>query len=146
MTLDENGEGTSFDIEPNRKAYVYVRATDKSGNVTIVNSSGVVVYTDAEAVTETAEFTRLDKKDVTFDVKLNGNTVAALYNGDTPIDSADYTVSEDGRITLKKLRFHTCRRRIHDSCPVSSDGESCEDGDEPAMTSVKLTVKRERRS
>ena len=143
LTLDENCEGTSFDIEPNRKAYVYVRATDKSGNVTIVNSSGVVVYTDAEAVTETAEFTRLDKKDVTFDVKLNGNTVAALYNGDTPIDSADYTVSEDGRITLKKSYVstlaageYTIRVQYH---PM---GESYEDGDEPAMTSVKLTVKK----
>ena len=51
-------EGTaSFNIEPNRKAYVYLRVTDAGGNITVINSDGVVVYTDAEAITEAVSFT-----------------------------------------------------------------------------------------
>ena len=39
-------EGTAaFNIEPSRKAYVYLRVTDVSGNITVINSDGVVVYT-----------------------------------------------------------------------------------------------------
>ncbi len=40
-----------FSIEPNQKAFVYVRVTDQSGNIAVVNTDGVVVYTDAEAIT-----------------------------------------------------------------------------------------------
>ena len=71
------------------------------GNITVINSEGVVVYTDAEAITEAVSFTKLDSADASFRVSLNGNTVAALYNGDTILGSADYTVSEDGTVTLK---------------------------------------------
>lgn len=89
------------------KAYVYVRVTDKSGNITVVNSDGVVVYTDAETIRDTVDFTLLDKADVALDVQLNGNTVAVLYNGTALIDSADYTLSGDGTITLKNRYLST---------------------------------------
>jgi hypothetical protein len=87
-----------FDIEPNQKAFIYVRVTDVSDNITVVNTDGVVVYTDAEAITEAMTVTRLDGEDVSFAVSLNGNTVKALYNGNTLIDSDSYTVSENGTI------------------------------------------------
>ncbi len=105
LTLAEGR--ASFNIVPNQKAYVYVRVTDQSDNITVVNSDGVVVYTDAEAITETMHFTRLDGTDVSFEVRLNGNTVNALYNGTTLIDSADYTVSADGTIALKNRYLST---------------------------------------
>ena len=135
-------EGTAaFNIEPNRKAYVYLRVTDVSGNITVINSDGVVVYTDAEAITEAVSFTKLDSADVSFRVSLNGNTVAALYNGDALLDSADYTVSADGTVTLKNSYLsglaageYTVRVAYN---PL---GEEYRWGDEPAMTSVKLTV------
>ena len=66
----------------------------------------MVVYTDAEAITETADFTMLEKTDITLDVKLNGNAVEALYNGDTQIDSGNYAVSENGTITLKNSNIY----------------------------------------
>lgn len=135
-------EGTAaFSIEPSRKAYVYLRVTDVSGNITVINSDGVVVYTDAEAITEAVSFTKLDGADVSFRVSLNGNTVAALYNGDALLDSADYTVSADGTVTLKNSYLsglaageYTVRVAYN---PL---GEEYRSGDEPAMTSVKLTV------
>ena len=37
----QNGN-TSFNIDANKKAFVYVRVSDESGNVQIINSDGVV--------------------------------------------------------------------------------------------------------
>ena len=137
-------EGTAaFNIEPSRKAYVYLRVTDVSGNITVINSDGVVVYTDAEAITEAVSFTKLDGADVSFRVSLNGNTVAALYNGDAILDSADYTVSEDGTVTLKNSYLSALAAGEYTvRAAYNPLGEEYRSGDEPAMTSVKLTVSR----
>ena len=137
-------EGTaSFNIEPDRKAYVYLRVTDASGNVSVINSDGVVVYTDAEAITEAVSFTKLDSEDVSFRVSLNGNTVAALYNGDTLLDIADYTVSDDGTITLKNSYLSALVAGEYTVRAVYNPlGEEYRSGDEPAVTTVKLTVSK----
>ena len=137
-------EGTaSFNIEPDRKAYVYLRVTDAGGNVSVINSDGVVVYTDAEAITEAISFTKLDSADVSFNVSLNGNTVKALYNGDALLDSADYMVSEDGTITLKNSYLSALAAGEYTVRAVYNPlGEEYRSGDEPAMTSVKLTVSK----
>ncbi len=135
-------EGTAaFNIEPSRKAYVYLRVTDVSGNITVINSDGVVVYTDAEAITEAVSFTKLDGADVSFRVSLNGNTVAALYNGDALLDSADYTVSADGTVTLKNSYLSGLAAGEY-ALRVAYNplGEEYRSGDEPAVTSIKLTV------
>lgn len=137
-------EGTAaFSIEPSRKAYVYLRVTDVSGNITVINSDGVVVYTDAEAITEAVSFTKLDGADVSFRVSLNGNTVRALYNGDALLDSADYTVSADGTVTLKNSYLSALAAGEYTvRAAYNPLGEEYRSGDEPAVTSVKLTVSR----
>lgn len=137
-------EGTaSFNIEPDRKAYVYLRVTDAGGNVSVINSDGVVVYTDAEAITEAISFTKLDSADVSFRVSLNGNTVKALYNGDALLDSADYMVSEDGTITLKNSYLSALAAGEYTVRAVYNPlGEEYRSGDEPAVTTVKLTVSK----
>lgn len=133
----------SFDIEPDRKAFVYLRVTDASGNITVINSDGVVVYTDAEAITEAVSFTKLDGADVSFRVSLNGNTVRALYNGDALLDSADYTVSADGTVTLKNSYLSALAAGEYTvRATYNPLGEEYRSGDEPAVTSVKLTVSK----
>ena len=132
-----------FDIEPNQKAFIYVRVTDVSDNITVVNTDGVVVYTDAEAITEAMTVTRLDGEDVSFAVSLNGNTVKALYNGNTLIDSDSYTVSENGTITLKDDYLSTLAAGEYTiRVAYNPLGMSFGSGDEPATTAVKLTVKK----
>ena len=133
----------SFDIEPDRKAFVYLRVTDASDNITVINSDGVVVYTDAEAITEAVSFTKLDGADVSFRVSLNGNTVRALYNGDALLDSADYTVFADGTVTLKNSYLSALAAGEYTvRATYNPLGEEYRSGDEPAVTSVKLTVSR----
>ena len=90
-----------FNIESAQKAFVYVRVTDKSGNVTVVNSSGVVVYTDAEAITGTRTFTMGSDFDMVYLLSMNGNSVSAVYNGTEKLSDTDYLVSKDGSFTLK---------------------------------------------
>ena len=137
-------EGTaSFNIEPDRKAHVYLRVTDASGNVSVINSDGVVVYTDAEAITEAISFTKLDSEDVSFNVNFNGNTVKALYNGDALLDSADYMISDDGTITLKNSYLSALAAGEYTVRAVYNPlGEEYRSGDEPAVTTVKLTVSK----
>ena len=143
LTLSENREAF-FSITASQKVFVYVRVTDKSGNISVVNSDGVVVYTDAEAITQTVDFTRIDKTDVSFQVKLNGNTVSALYNGETLIDSALYTVSGDGTITLKNSFLSTLAAGEYNiRVAYAPLGQEFKEGDAPAMTSVKLTVSKQ---
>ena len=133
----------SFDIEPNKKATVYVRVTDLSGNVQIINSDGVVVYTDSEAITQATEFTMLNNNDVNFNVNLNGNTVKALYNGEEQISDENHTASEDGTITLKNAYLKTLAAGEYTvRVAYNPMGEAYKSGDEPAMTAVKLTVKK----
>jgi hypothetical protein len=86
--------GTSFDINPNEKCYVYVRLTDGAGNVSYLNSDGIVVYTDSEQDTKSISFTKTSKTDVTAQVTLNGNTIKQItYNGSTLTQGVDYTVN-----------------------------------------------------
>lgn len=143
LTLNDNYEAW-FSIEPGRKAFIYVRVTDVSDNIAVVNSDGVVVYTDSEAITEAVSCTIRGKADASFDVRLNGNTVAALYNGTELIDSEQYTVSEGGTITLKNSYLSTLAAGEYTiRVQYNPMGMRFENGDEPAMTSVKLTVEKQ---
>ncbi len=137
-------DGTaSFGIEANKKAYIYIRVTDKSGNIRIINSDGIVVYTDSEKITESVGFTMLGNNDITFDVRLNGNTVKALYNGTEPIDSSNYSVSESGKITLKNSYLKTLNSGEYTvRVAYNPLGETYTAGDKPEMTAVRLTVEK----
>lgn len=133
-----------FSIEPSQKTFVYVRVTDVSDNITVVNTDGVVVYTDAEAITGAMVIRRLDGADASFAVRLNGNTVNAVCNGDRMlVYDRDYTVSENGVITLKADYLSTLAAGEYTiRVTYNPLGESFDRGDEPAMTTVKLTVEK----
>ncbi len=137
----ENGTA-SFSLKANESGSIYIRVTDYSGNIRIVNSEGVTVYTDSEAVTEVIDFTMLNNNDVSFEVKLNGNTVSALYNGTSLVDSDNYTVS-GGTVTLKNEYLKTLSAGGHTfRAAYNPMGKAYAEGDEPEMTSVYLTVEK----
>ncbi|MCL2488921.1 MAG: family 43 glycosylhydrolase, partial [Oscillospiraceae bacterium] len=81
------------------KGYIYAKITDNEGNVTVIRSDGVVVYTDSAAVTTNISHTKLSGSK-TADVTLNGNTIDKIMNGGTTlVYGTDYTVS-GGTITF----------------------------------------------
>lgn len=101
---DLNGkwvDGSSFFVNANEKFSVYAKIADKAGNTIVINSKGVVVYTDSLKNTADIEFTKTSTKNVNATVELNGNTVNEIKNGDKVINNTNYTVSQDGVITFK---------------------------------------------
>lgn len=124
---------------------VYARVTDKAGNQTIVNSDGAVVFKDSEAVDASVSYTRTTKASVDAKVKLNGNTVASVRNGETTLtEGKDYTVSAD-RITfsgeyLDTLEAGTYKLTVayHPQGVTEYKG-----GDKPADSQIAVNVSRQ---
>lgn len=97
----------SRSIAQNSKKIVYVRFTDKAGNVTICKDQGVVVFTDSTVSPKTSTFDKdvLKHSDIAFTLTLNDNTLKAVKNGtSTLINGTDYTVS-GSTVTVKKSYF-----------------------------------------
>ena len=124
---------------------VYARVTDNAGNQTIVNSDGVVVFKDAVVVDSSIDYTRTTKASVDAKVKLNGNTVASVRNGETTLtEGKDYTVSAD-KITfsgeyLDTLEAGTYKLTVayHPQGVTEYKG-----GDKPADSQIAVNVSRQ---
>ena len=124
---------------------IYARVTDNAGNQTIVNSDGVVVFKDSEAVDASVSYTRTTKASVDAKVKLNGNTIASVRNGETTLtEGKDYTVSAD-RITfsgeyLDTLEAGTYKLTVayHPQGVTEYKG-----GDKPADSQIAVNVSRQ---
>ena len=142
--LTLNGGKASFGIEPDRKAFVYVRVTDNSGNITVVNSDGVVVYTDAEAIAGIKIFIMGLESDIGYHLNMNGNTVSEVYNGTEKLNDTDYYVSWDGSFTLKNSYLSTLAAGEYTiSLMFRPMGENYVDNngnDAPSEVFLKLTV------
>ena len=124
---------------------VYARVTDKAGNQTIVNSDGVVVFKDSEVVDSSIDYTRTTKASVDAKVKLNGNTVASVRNGETTLtEGKDYTVSAD-KITfsgeyLDTLEAGTYKLTVAYHLQGVTEYKG---GDKPADSQIAVNVSRQ---
>lgn len=146
LTLNDDRKAY-FSIEPNQKTFVYVRVTDQSGNVTVVNSSGVVVYTDTEAITGAQTFTKNTDSDVVYKLNLNGNFVAKVYNGTEEIGvGSDYALLTNGMLMLKNSYLRTLAAGEYTiRLTIKPMGENYADNygnDAPADVVLKLTVEK----
>ena len=146
LTLNESRKAY-FSIEPNRKAFIYVRVTDKSGNITVVNTDGVVLYTDAEAITGAQTFTKNTDFDVVYKLNLNGNFVAKVYNGTEEIGAgSDYALLANGMLMLKNSYLRTLAAGEYTiRLTIKPMGENYADNsgnDAPADVVFKLTVEK----
>lgn len=149
LTLNDDRKAY-FSIEPNQKAFVYVRVTDQSGNIAVVNIDGVVVYTDSEAVTDAQTFTMDSGSNVLYGLKLNGNALLAVYNGTKEIRSVtDYSLIENGANAVLMLKNsylrtlaageYTIRLTIK---PMGENYADNSGNDAPADVVLKLTVEK----
>lgn len=144
--LEKDNEGNyCFSIQANKKAFIYVRVTDENGNLTVINSEGIVVYTDALQDSESISFTKLSKEDVEFSVILNGNSIDKLYIGENEIAADNYLISEDGAtVSLKAAYLQTLATgdyKLHVSYKPMGEAFVENEGNEaPALTSVNLNI------
>ena len=136
----------SFSIIPNSKNVIYTKVTDKVGNVTYVNSAGIVLYTDAAQDTKSISFTKTGTADVTANVTLNGNTIGEIYCGEAKlIPETDYTVSGE-TITFKASWLNTLAAGDYTLTvsynPMGEEYVSDNGNDKPATTSISLHVQK----
>lgn len=140
-------ENYCFQIQANKKAFIYVRVTDENGNITVINSEGIVVYTDALQDSESISFTKLSKESVQFSVILNGNSIDKLYIGENEIAADNYVISEDGAtVSLKAAYLQTLpvgNYKLHVSYKPMGEAFVEKEGNEaPAFTSVDLSISK----
>ena len=101
-TLNADNGKYSFSIKPQNKVAVYVRITDEGGNVTVINSDGIVVYEDSKAVDTEVTYTYKENSNKDIAVEFNGNTVKSIVCSEKVLAAkSDYTVDyESGKIVL----------------------------------------------
>ena len=98
----------TLNLNATGKYFIYIRVVDNAGREVVLNSEGIVVYTDSEAVTESISTTYHAEADKDVEVHFNGNTVKEIKNGNTVLDTADYTVdTANGEITLNGAYLDT---------------------------------------
>ena len=137
--------GSSFTIEPEEKGIVYARITDHAGRRTILNSEGLVVYTDVAAVSNVS-FARMSTDDVDAGIALNGNTVASIVKDGNTLPDGSYTVTQD-RLLLKAAYLntlavgtYTLTVSYHPLGETFTAGTSR--GEAPQTTTITLIVKK----
>ena len=147
-TYNESGvwtPGTNFSVEANEKFTVYAKLVDAAGNLAIINSNGVVVYTDSTSQTTDIEFTKTATTDVTATVNLNGNTIKEIKNGtDILKNGTDYTVDND-TITFKSSYLDSLVVNNYvftiSYNPMGESYVENNDNQAPATTELRLVVK-----
>ena len=142
-----SAEDATFTIEPNRKAFLYVRVTDESGNVQIIDSEGVVLYTDAEMRSSSVTYVMGSDAEPRFRVNLNGNRISAIYNGTQKLaESNDYTRYAYGDVKLNNRYLRTLAAgeytiRVTFN-PLGEAYVERDGNDAPAELTIQLTVEK----
>lgn len=138
-------KGSSLTVDPGEKFIIYARITDNAGHQTIINSDGIVVYTDVAAVSE-MNFTKSSRKNQDAGLTLNGNTVAEITKDGNRLEAGNYSVINDRLVFnadyLDSLEVgkHRLMVTYNPLGETFTTGES--NGDTPQTTTITLNVKK----
>ncbi|AMC94044.1 hypothetical protein AOC36_08600 [Erysipelothrix larvae] len=139
--------GGSFTITPNFKGVVYARITDNAGNVTVINSDGLVVYVDSQQ-TASASFTKDQSNDLSLTVDMNGNTVKQIVNNSDSSALLDTTQVRVGSnaITFTNAYLKTLSVGTHtfdvSYYPLGVTTTPSTGSDTPSNTTITLTINK----
>ncbi len=144
-------DGSKFSVEDDEKFIVYARIMDHAGHETIINSNGVVVYTDATAE-DTVEFTKMSGMDVPTRISIENNTIKSIsltgtVSGQTVeknlVLDQDYSV-QDNKIVLLKDGFLKTEAAGSYEIRVTYHpyGEIFDKGEDAAESTIYLTIKK----
>lgn len=138
-------KGSSLTVDPGEKFIIYARITDNAGHQTIINSDGIVVYTDVAAVSE-MNFIKSSRKNQDAGLTLNGNTVAEIIKDGNRLEAGNYTVINDRLVFnaeyLNSLEAgkHRLMVTYNPLGETFTTGES--KGDTPQTIAITLNVKK----
>lgn len=138
-------KGSSLTVDPGEKFIIYARITDNAGHQTIINSDGIVVYTDVAAVSE-MNFIKSSRKNQDAGLTLNGNTVAEIIKDGNRLEAGNYTVIND-RLVFNAEYLNSLEAGKHRLMvtynPLGETFTTRESkGDTPQTTAITLNVKK----
>ena len=142
--LDTN----SLAIPANASQILYFKITDNAGNVTILNSNGVVVYTDATATGEVS-FVKTTTADQDTGIRVAENTVASIKEGTEDVAAGAYQIKEvngEKHLILTAAYLKSLTDGAHTlTAAYDANGHAWEDGAEgekPADSTITVVVSR----
>ena len=142
--LDTN----SLAIPANASQILYFKITDNAGNVTILNSNGVVVYTDATATGE-VNFVKTTTADQDTGIRVAENTVASIKEGTEDVAAGAYQIKEvngEKHLILTAAYLKSLTDGAHTlTVAYDANGHAWEDGAEgekPADSTITVVVSR----
>ncbi len=150
----ENGYWKKLDdsnrlaIPANASQILYFKITDNAGNVTILNSNGVVVYTDATATGEVS-FVKTTTADQDTGIRVAENTVASIKEGTEDVAAGAYQIKEvngEKHLILTAAYLKSLTDGAHTlTAAYDANGHAWEDGAEgekPADSTITVVVSR----
>ncbi|OPZ93227.1 MAG: hypothetical protein BWY72_02467 [Bacteroidetes bacterium ADurb.Bin416] len=129
-----------------QKVVVYARLADNVGNVTIINSDGMVIYNDIKTTVIQLNYTKLSNKDASVSYDFKGNTFKELLLDDVVLrNNVDYTINGNW-IYLKSSYLDTLAAGLHTvktTCYPLGVTETPKAGsDAPYVESLGLYIKK----
>lgn len=134
------------------KFIIYARITDNAGNVTCINSNGVVVYKDSTTTVDSLTFDKTSEEPLTANVALNGNTINKITNSTVnpsePLTLGDDYSIKDSTITfnnsyLKGLSAGVYTLDVYfNPAGVAFNPADGSKSDTPNQIAIKLTVQK----
>lgn len=150
----ENGYWKKLDdsnrlaIPANASRILYFKITDNAGNVTILNSNGVVVYTDATATGE-VNFVKTTTADQDTGIRVAENAVASIKEGTEDVAAGAYQIKEvngEKHLILTAAYLKSLTDGAHTlTAAYDANGHAWEDGAEgekPADSTITVVVSR----
>ena len=135
-------------LQKNSRNIIYAKAIDDAGNITVVNSDGIVIYTDS-VETGSVSFNRLQTEDVKTDVTVNGNTVSKIMIGDTEVKAEDISKAveiKNDTLVFKADYLNTIRPGTYTVTisynPMGEKYVGNDKNDAPKDSVITLTVNR----
>ena len=134
----------AFNIEPNTKNIIYAKATDNAGRYVIVNSDGIVVYSDSQVTTaDTLTYTLTTIEDVEYSVDFKGNTVDYVKINNDELNTDEYEVTENSIIIKGEYVENLAADVVYEIIiGINPMGETYADGDAPAEMKAYLAVEK----
>ena len=134
----------AFTIQPNSKNVIYAKATDKAGRTIIINSDGIVVYSDSQVTTaDTLIYTLTTIEDVEYSVDFKGNTVDYVKINNDELSTDEYEATENS-IIIKGEYVENLAADVVYEIVIGIDpmGENFAVGDAPAEMKAYLAVEK----
>ena len=134
-----------FTIQPNSKNIIYAKVTDNAGRYVIVNSDGIVVYTDSTLDTSFKDevvYVLTKNASQAFNLNLNGNTVAYVKIDETVLTAEDYEVLGNMIMVSDDVLENLAAGEYVITVGFNPMGEAYAEGDAPAEVTIPLTVKK----